>query len=793
MSLSQAAQCWEHAMPTGNGRVGALVRGIVQQETVTLTHDSLFIRSRKPTLPDVSMHLPKMRAMIARGRYKEAARFFQGKIMETYDYRGPDSFHPAFDITLDMAASNPRADVRRVVDFETGEVVVTWKEGEVTYQRKLFVSRKDGVVVMQIRSSKPGMVNCRLGLLPTGLKRSELADGKNVRVPRFPKSTVKPKISLKEVPITFNLATEGYLLTLLAKYDVGGSYKMIGGEYGGLARVRVKGGQSETSEFQICAKGADEVLLICELFANEPGSRAIERLRTHVEGLPTDYDELLRRHVAIHRELFLRMTVDLDADEKYRAMTNGELIATFKRGQGARAIMERQFDFGRFALICSSAAEGMPSNLKGIWNGVYGPAWASDYHNDINVQMSYFQALPGNMPELTLSYFDYYESMLEDYRTNARNLFGCRGIKAPISQTTNGLAYYAGFVSWTGAAGWLSQLFYDYWLFTGDREFLRQRAVPWLKEVALFYEDFLIEGPDGKYMFSPSLSPENTPPNTGSQTTINATMDIAVAREVLTNLCSACELLRIEEEGVKRWRKMLARLPDYRINERGALAEWSYPGLQDNYSHRHLSHLYPVFPGMEITRERSPELFRACRIALDLKNGPSQCNFTFPLIASTYARLEDGDQALKSAEGLARAGYLQPNLMTLVGKSWPTTQLETALGTTAAVLDMLLYSEPGMIKLLPAIPKKWPTGKAEGILCRGGVQVDLHWDMPKKRIEATLLARTKQNVLVKFPAPLAAINLQNTQDQITASPRGEAYRQLSLPADRKVKITATLR
>jgi len=183
--------------------------------------------------------------------------------------------------------------------------------------------------------------------------------------------------------------------------------------------------------------------------------------------------------------------------------------------------------------------------------------------------------------------------------------------------------YSSSFIAWTAGAGWLAQLFYDYWLYTGDRDFLQKRAVPYMKEVALFYEDFLIEGEDGKYLFSPSLSPENTPSNSNSSCTLNATMDIAVAKELLSNLCSACELLGIEEENTKLWREILVKLPDYMINDEGALKEWARTNLENNDGHRHMSHLYPVFPGWEAISERNPnsgrirpQLFEACRMAM---------------------------------------------------------------------------------------------------------------------------------------------------------------------------------
>jgi alpha-L-fucosidase 2 len=520
------------------------------------------------------------------------------------------------------------------------------------------------------------------------------------------------------------------LLTLLAKYDVGGRYRLVGGEYGGCARVVVKGGSAKTSDLQVKANEADEVLVIIKLFANEQSTTALKRICSDVESLRADYNYLLERHAALHRELFMRVELELGGRKRDRKLSNEKLVNEANHGQALNALMERMFDFGRYALLCSSASKGMPANLQGIWNGLYGPPWAADYHNDMNIQMNYWQALPGNMAEVTLSYFDYYESMLDDFRTNARNISGCRGILAPLSGTTHGLSGF-GWSYWTAGAGWLAELFYDYWLYTGDRAFLEKRAVPFMKEVALFYEDFLVEEEDGRYVFSPSFSPENVPSNVKSSCTINATMDIAVARELLTNLCDACKLLGIEKEGVRRWRKLLAKLSPYLINQDGALKEWSHPDFEDNYEHRHMSHLYPVYPGIEVTRERKPKLFEACRVAMGRKMSEFEypCAWSYVQAACTFARLEQGEPAWKALEIVAR-GYRLPNLFTtlwLYDHKAPMYQFEAASGIPAAMMEMLLFSEPGAIRLLPALPKAWPNGHIKGVRARGGFEVDIYW------------------------------------------------------------------
>ncbi|MHC4528681.1 MAG: glycoside hydrolase family 95 protein [Planctomycetota bacterium] len=731
---TSAAEKWDQALPTGNGRVGALVFGNIENETIILNHDSLFFTTKKPTMPDVSEHFPKVRELVGQGKYKEAGNYYRDGVEIEYDHQGSDSYHPAFNVTIDMPMAEKVADEERIVNFETGEVVVTWKHSDVTHHRRVFVSRADGVAVIQIGASQPGRINCRLGLLPTGLKREELGSGKNVRVPEFLMGRVA-KIVLDEVPITFNLSAEDNVLSLVGKYDVGGKYNLVGAdEYGGVAVVTVKGGKSETSTLQAAVEGADEVLVVMKLFANEAGGAAVERLRGEIASAPTGYDELLARHVAIHRELFMRVELDLGAREKNRRMTNVKLVNEANHGQAYKALFERMFDFGRYALICSSGTEGMPANLQGVWNGEYGPPWAADYHNDMNIQMNYWQVLPSNLAELALPYFDYYESMVEDFRTNAKNICGCRGILAPISGTSHGLSGL-NWSCWTAGAGWLAELFYDYWLYTGDREFLEKRAVPFMKEVALFYEDFLVEDANGRYVFTPSLSPENTPSNTKVFCTINATMDIAVARELLTNLCAACELLEIETEGVVRWRAMVDKLPPYLTNKDGALKEWSHPAFEDNYEHRHLAHLYPAYPGIEVTRERKPKLFEACRRAMAMKMLELEypCCWSYVQAAATFGRLEQGEEALHALEIVAR-GYTLPNLFTtlwLYHHRPPMYQFEAASGIPATIMEMLLFSEPGTIKLLPALPAAWINGHIKGVRARGGFEADIFWDEGK--------------------------------------------------------------
>mgnify|MGYP000912733275 CR=1 FL=1 len=796
MVSRQPARRWQDALPTGNGSVGAMVYGHIRNELILLNHDQLWLRTPKPTVPDVSEHLPALRALLDQGRYEEATLFLDARLREAgYPLGRVDPYHPAGDLAIEMDTQAAFTRYRRALDFATAEASVSWREGERDYRRATIVSRADDVVATRIACTEPGAVSCRLQLIPHG---SNLAPQMGAWRQEHPGG----------IPIAFAASAaldeaspaDGWL-TLTGTYS-------DGGQFGAVARVAAKGGAARLEGERIGVEGADEALVLVGLFANEPSGPALARLRDRLAALPADYDALLARHAALHAPLFARAMLDLGAPEAEVARCNEELLLDGYDGDVPAALIERLIAYGRYLLICSSAPGSLPANLQGVWNGDYNPAWASDYHNDENIQMNYWAALPGNLAETALPYFDYYDEFLEDNRINARRLYGCRGILVPISQSTHGLLHYGPWLNWTAGAGWLAQLYVDYYLYTGDTAFLRQRAVPFMKEVALFYEDFLFEGPDGKLMVSPSLSPENRPAIPGgSLCTVNATMDIAIAKELLTNLCEACEALGVEAEGVARWRAVLNKLPDYQVNADGAIKEWIHPGLPDNYHHRHQSHIYPVFPGREVMAETHPKLFEACRVAVEKRlvvGLNSQTGWSFAHMANIYARLGQGDRALQCLELIARA-CLGPNLLTY-HNDWrgmgltlgrgpgtdPIFQIDANFGVAAAALEMLLFSAPGWIKLLPALPAKWAKGEVTGLRARGGLTVSIRWDMAARSVRAELVADRAQTVTVRFPAPLASLAHNLPAEAVSPSEYGEAYRRVALPAGQMARLEAIL-
>jgi len=780
MVMRQPATRWQDGLPTGNGNVGALMYGRICDEQVLLNHEAVWHRKGEPRPVDLADLLPELRAMIEAERYREAQEFFQAQC----DARGgvwcrTDPYQPACDIRVRTDTGGPFRSYRRGIDFPTGVAWTRWRDGTAAYHRELFVSRADDVVVLRMRADRPGQVSCRVSLEPHDGGENRSAGG-------FAAPEAAP-------PVECVHSCQGDWLSFSGTFD--------GGEtFGAEALIAAVGGTKADRDGGIMVADADEAIVLVKLYTDEPARTAQGRIRTELEELKVDAAELLTRHAAVHRPIFERMSLQLvDTDPP----SNEEMLMEAYDGEAPEVLVQTMFDFGRHLLICSSRSPGWPANLQGVWNGDFTPAWASDYHNDENIQMNYWQALPGNMPEVALPYFDYYERFLDDYRENAKAIYGCRGILLPISQSTNGKMHPGPWANWTGAGAWLGQLYYDYYLFTGDEEFLAERAVPWLREVALFYEDFLFEGPDGKLAFSPSMSPENRPGrDDASLVAINATMDVAICRETLENLCEACTHLDTDAEGVSRWRTMIETLPEYEVNEDGALREWLHPAFPDNYHHRHQSHIYPVFPGFAVTEETDPRIFEACRVAVEKRlviGLTSQTGWSMAHMANIYARLGMGDRALECLELLTR-GSTGPNLFTyhndwrsmgLTLGGWgrvPPFQIDANFGLSAAVLEMLAFSRPGMVKLLPALPDRWPRGRATGIACRGGVTVDLDWDRKAGRLQVLLRSRQAQRLTVKLPSVPGGVRCTPEDTEVGDSSFGSAYREIALPAGEEVRL-----
>jgi alpha-L-fucosidase 2 len=737
---------WREALPSGNGIVGAAVYGGVRAETVLINHSELWHGGVKGQLPDVSPLLPDIRAQMRDGNYAAAKTALTEALAERRYESKREVPLPLGDIKVTMTAGDAFRRYRRSLDMETGEVYVCWESAAASYERVLFVSRRDDMVVYELRAGG-GTIEAEIGLMP-----HDKADS-SPSIPPYVESTAE------------TIDGDGYLFYAAKNED--------GRDFGAVLRVIPDGGRVVFSDGKAIVSGAERVLLLLKTFVRGERAKEWPSLAETLGAVAFSYDELLERHTALHRPLFLSAQIRLGPEQEGKS--NEELLLEAYEGEGLPpGLAEKMWAFGRYLFISATRPDGMPFPLYGLWGGEYRLMWSHFMANE-NIQMMYWHASVGGLSELVPALFRYYEGMMDVFRDNARKLYGCRGIFIPAGTTPNvGTPFQTVpvILYWTGAAGWLAQHVYEYALFTGDRSFLKERALPFMREAALFYQDFLEVGEDGYYRSYPSVSPENTPANfypSGPKplahpmpSAINATLDFAIARELLTNLVEGSRTAGVYEEERGEWERMLRRIPPYQINGDGAVKEWMHPDFEDNYRHRHISHSYPVFPGREITRQSDPALFAAFGTAIEKRlviGIADQTAWSLAHLANLYARMEDGQRALECLELMARSCVLG-NLYT-VHNDWrgmgvtlsdrkAPVQLDGNMGWVSAVQEMLLYVSPKLVKLLPALPADWKQGSVNGLrFCAGTVAMD--WDVGQGRFEAALHAEREAGISVKAP------------------------------------------
>lgn len=761
---TRPARGWEEGLISGNGTHGALVYGQPLHETIALNHARLYLPLNEPLPPvDTGSHLAEIRALMAEGQYQRASEY----VVELSHQEGwggkrwTDPLIPAFDLKIDMGASDTPADYARSVDFQTGVASVRWRGEQGIYRRWLFVSRSDDVVVLLITGPELGSVTCNLQL---------------AQRPTEGQGGWWSEQIFREGIQDINVAAEGAWLTYRSRFRRRWPGSLRG--YEGAARVVTRGGTAHTEGAVIHVERADEVLVLLRVAVREDRETSgLAELKGSLAELRPDFDALLTPHEKQHGGIFNRMRLDLGGGAD-RDLSSEELLAKSEVGRLNPALFEKQFDAARYAILSSSGAS-FPT-LQGIWNGTWSPPWSSDFTLNGNVPCAIAANLRANMAECLLPYFAWMEAHVDEFRENARRLYGCRGIHVPSRASTHGLNNHFDatwpMTFWTAGAGWAAHFFYDYFLYTGDRDFLRERALPFMKEAALFYEDFLIEGPDGTYVFNPSYSPENNPGNNPSQACINATMDIAVARELLNNCIAACKTLQTDPDKVARWQAMLAKLPDYQISDDGAVKEWTTPLLTDNYQHRHCSHFYALFDGLPDEIAADTDLRRAFEVAADKRmavrkreNGGVMA-FGLVQLGLAASSLGNAEFAYDAVDWLAN-NFWRNNLVTTHDPG-SLFNVDLCGGFPAVILKMLAESQPGCIDLLPALPERWPSGCVEGIRCRGQVEIEqLAWT--PERIGVTLKSDVTQTITLRLPdgLPSRQVHLMEDQPQTLEIPR----------------------
>ncbi|WWQ69210.1 glycoside hydrolase N-terminal domain-containing protein [Streptomyces sp. Q6] len=676
---------WEDAFLSGNGRHGALAFGDPYDDRVVVTHHSL-VRpdgEPRPRPPALASRLADLQDRLLAGETDAAESFTDGRPL-----RWVQAFHPAFQVRFVRDTVVWRG-YRRAVDFATG-VAQAWCGG---WRGRVFVSRADDVVVQYVTGQGlDGEVfpDPRLAGVPGGL-----GVGRGVVLTPY-----------------------GAQLTLRCRYPDSDL------AYTGTTLAVVRGGRTSVGACGLRVDGAQGLLLLTRVRRHLGELDAVAEAAALAEFIDGDdpaedtYTALLARHEALHRPAYERVSLTLDAPRGERGLPGSELLG---RTDG-QALLERLFAAGRYHLLSASGA--LPPRLTGLWTGEWDTAWSGAFTTDANLNLQTASAPACALPEVTEAQSALVQGQLAHWRDNARSVFGTRGVVAPAH--TDGESGHAFHFQrrwpmhlWTAGADWLLTPLVEQAETSGERPAWLAAA---LADVALFYEDFLTRtGPDGRIVIVPSYSPENRPAN-ASWGTLNATMDIAAARHALRTAAAWHP-----GPDAERWTALAERLPDYRINADGALAEWAWPGLDDAYDHRHLSHLYPVWPHHDITPYDTPELAKAAHRALELRGAENHSAHGHLHHALIAARLRDAPRVADALRQVLTGDYFHPSLMSAHYPARDVYNADAAHTLPAVLTEALLQSTPERLVLLPALPAAWRRGEVRGLRTRFGARVDLTW------------------------------------------------------------------
>jgi alpha-L-fucosidase 2 len=723
----QPAHSWNEALPVGNGRLGAMVFGGVEAERLQLNEDSLWDGFERDTTNPLALEaLPRVRELLFAGKEFEATELAAKTMMGR-----PErilSYQPAADLWLEIPGLTEAGDYRRWLDLDTALCTTEFVSGGVRYTREVFASQPAQVLFVRFAVNRPGALNFRMRL--TRVRHA---------------STVHN--------------ASGLTLT--------GQLQPAGGEglrFSVQAEVSAPGAEVRPAGDALDIRNASEAVIRVALATSFREKSPESAVRRHLNASGGTVQDRRAQHVADHQSLFRRVALELPSSSGDAARPTDERLQRVIQEKSMDPGLEAMhFQYGRYLLIASSRPGALPANLQGMWNEHLNAPWNSDYHTNINLQMNYWLANPGNLDECTLPLFDWMESIVKSGERTAQIHYGARG------WVVHHLSNIFGFTTpadgiwgvWPMGAAWLARHPWEHYLHTRDREFLTKRGYPLMKGAARFILDFLTEAPAGtpvagRLVPSPSHSPENRfrkADGTVAMFTYAATMDVELCWDVLRNTAAAARELNADADFRSECERALTRLPELKISPRsGKLQEWVEDYDEPEPQHRHVSHLYALHPGDQISITATPALAEACRTTLEAR-GDASTGWSTAWKMNFWARLRDGARAHRLFQMLLQRCTL-PNLF----DSHPPFQIDGNFGAVAGVCEMLMQSHAGEIHLLPALPPAWPRGRISGVRARGGFELDFAWEQGRLT-QASLLSLHGGPVKLRLPEREALVEL----------------------------------
>ena len=730
---------WNAALPLGNGRLGVMVFGVPTVEQLQLNEETIWAGS-----PNSNAHpleegvLDKVRQLVFDGKYLEAQDLATAKIMSPKNHGMP--YQTMGDMFISFPGHANYTDYYRELDLMTATTVTRYKVNGVTYHREVFTSFTDQAIIVRLTADKSASITCNVSM-----------------------TTPQEKVQRTST-------SEQLVLSGLTPAHEKQSGKV---QFETRVKPKVKGGKFLIKDDVIAVENADEVILYVAIatnfvdYASLRGDKTAKCLAYLNKAYANDYQKAKEEHIAFYQEQLNRVSLDLGVTEAAKQPTDVR-IKNFAQSDDPQ-LVALYFQFGRYLLISCSQPGTQPANLQGIWNDRYLPSWDSKYTCNINLQMNYWPAEVANLSELHEPMIQLIRDVAETGAHTAQLMYGTRGwvlhhntdiwrITAPVDRAPSGM--------WPVGGAWVCQHLWERYLHTGDKDFLLS-AYPVMKQAALFFVDFMIECPySGYQVVVPSNSPENTHAGSNGKATTasGCTVDNQLVFDLYSNIIQASEILSHDRSFADSLKILRERISPMRIGQHHQLQEWQIDWDDPEDKHRHVSHLYGVFPSNQISPYRTPELFDAARTSLIYRGDPST-GWSMGWKVCLWARFLDGNHAhklLTEQLSLVTNELKKGGTYTNMFDAHPPFQIDGNFGCAAGIAEMIMQSYDGFIYLLPAIPDHWKDGSVKGLVARGGFEIDMTWKNGKVS-ELTIHSKIGGNCRIRSQSSLRGSGLKTAK------------------------------